>query len=257
VSSFPSAVSVEGGVDRVTSSFRYLAGIEPCGYLPGQDARMEYEYVAELTAEEYAARMVAGWRRFGHTLFRPQCPRCQACRSLRVDVERFRPSRSQRRARNACEAEIALRIGEPRVSLARLELSWRFHALRAETRGWRGREDDPISFYTSFVSNPFPTEEWCYSLDGELVGLGHVDALSVGLSAIYFVHDPAQRCRGLGTWNILCLIDEARRRGLPHVYLGYWVADCLSLAYKSRFHPHQVMGPDGRWHDVQFSAGTR
>ena len=241
----------------MASSFRYLAGIEPCGYLPDQNARMEYEYVAELTADEYAARMLAGWRRFGHTLFRPQCLFCQACRSLRIDVERFRPSRSQRRASKACESDIALRIGEPRVSRTRLELSGRFHALRAGTRGWRDREDDPLSFFTAFVANPFPTEEWCYSLEGELVGLGHVDALSVGLSAIYFVHDPAQHHRGLGTWNVLCLIDEARRRGLPHVYLGYWVADCLSLAYKARFHPHQVLGTDGRWTDVELSEGTR
>ena len=76
-----------------------------------------------------------------------------------------------------------------------------------------------------------------------------VDALPVGLSAIYFVHDPDQHHRGLGTWNVLCLIDEARRRGLPHVYLGYWVADCLSLSYKASFHPHQILGTDGEWHD--------
>lgn len=218
---------------------------------------MEYEYVAELTAEDYTARLVGGWRRFGHMLFRPQCPHCQACQSLRIDAARFRPSRSQRRAWKACASEIELRIGEPRVSRSRLELSRRFHALRSHTRGWGNREDDPLSFFTAFVANPFPTEEWSYSLDGELVGLGHVDALSVGLSAIYFIHDPAQQHRGLGTWNVLRLIDEARRRGLPHVYLGYWVADCLSLAYKARFHPHQVIGADGRWRDVPFSQGTR
>ena len=143
-----------------------------------------------------------------------------------------------------------------RASLAsRLELSRRFHALRAETRGWRDREEDPISFFTAFVANPFPTEEWCYSLEGELVGLGLVDALSVGLSAIYFVHDPDQHHRGLGTWNVLCLIDEARRRGLPHLYLGYWVADCLSLAYKASFRPHQILGADGRWHGRRAQRG--
>src|SRR3954464_11699640 len=103
---------------------------------------MEYEYIAELTAEEYAARMVAGWRRFGHTLFRPQCPLCHACRSLRIDVERFRPNRSQRRGGKGGGAGDARRIGEPRVSRSRLELSGRFHTLRAETRGWRDREDD-------------------------------------------------------------------------------------------------------------------
>ena len=83
---------------------------------------------------------------------------------------------------------------------------------------------------------------------GSLVGLGLVDALPVGLSAIYFVRDPEQHHRGLGTWNILCLIDEARRRAMPHVYLGYWVADCVSLSYKASFRPHEILGTDGLWH---------
>lgn len=100
------------------------------------------------------------------------------------------------------------------------------------------------------MSNPFPTEEWCYILDGALVGVGLVDSLPVGLSAIYFVHEPGHHRRGLGTWNVLCLIDEARRRGLPHLYLGYWVADCPSLAYKSSFRPYEILGTDGAWHTL-------
>jgi arginine-tRNA-protein transferase len=151
--------------------------------------------------------------------------------------------------RRANEAEISLVIGQPRLSLSRLELYRRFHEERARTRGWTAFEEDPISYHHSFVNNPFSVEEWCYYLRGKLVGLGHVDTLHVGLSAIYFVHDPDEYRRGLGTWNILCLIDEASRRGLPHVYLGYWVADCLSLAYKASFRPHQILGPNGDWHD--------
>jgi leucyl-tRNA---protein transferase len=232
----------------VQTSFQFLAPIESCSYLPDQMARTEYEHVSELTADEYAARMIAGWRRFGHTLFRPRCPRCQACQSLRVEVVRFRPNRSQRRVRKMNERALTLEIGEPRLSWSRLDLYRRFHAERAEKRGWNDREEDPISYHDSFVSNPFPTEEWGYTLDGTLVGLGLVDSLPVGLSAIYFVHDPDHYRRGLGTWNVICLIDEARRRGLPHVYLGYWVADCQSLAYKASFRPYEILGPDGAWH---------
>jgi arginine-tRNA-protein transferase len=167
-----------------------------------------------------------------------------------VEVSRFHPNRSQRRVRKANEGSIELRIGPPRVSESRLELYRRFHAHRASSRGWNQREEDPVSYYSSFVDNPFPTEEWCFSLDGILVGIGLVDCLAVGLSAIYFVHDPAHHHRGLGSWNVLCLIDETRRRGLPHLYLGYWVADCLSLAYKASFRPHQLLGPEGEWHDA-------
>ncbi len=237
-----------GEILRVRTSFQFLAPLESCGYLPDQMARMQYEHVSELTADEYAGRMMAGWRRFGHTLFRPRCPSCHACRSLRVDVNRFHPNRSQRRVRKVNEKSVELQIGSPRVSRARLELYQRFHDDRATTRGWNEREESPSSYHAAFVCNPFPTEEWSYSLDGVLVGFGVVDSLPVGLSAIYFVHEPELHRRGLGTWNVLCLIDEARRRGLPHLYLGYWVADCISLAYKASFRPFELLGADGAWH---------
>lgn len=231
----------------VRSSYRFLAPSAQCSYLPDQVSRLEYEYVAELSLEEYSARMMEGWRRFGHMLFRPRCEHCVACQSLRVDVERFRPNRSQQRVRKANEGIVSLQVGSPRISSSRLNLYRRFHDERARSRGWDERYEDPIAYHESFVSNPFPTEEWCFHLEGGLVGLGVVDALPVGLSAIYFVHDPDHHHRSLGSWNILCLIDEARRRGLPHVYLGYWVAECLSLAYKANFRPYEIMGQDENW----------
>ncbi len=67
-----------------------------------------------------------------------------------------------------------------------------------------------------------------------------------GLSAIYFVHDPAQHRRSLGTFKILKLIEAARRRHVPHFYLGYYVEGCRSLEYKKKFHPNEIL-TDGRW----------
>lgn len=232
-------------------SYRFLARPSPCGYLPAETWRLEYVHAEEISDVEYSARMLRGWRRFGHMLFRPRCPSCSACQSLRIDVERFRPDRAQRRARQANQDVVSLRIGRPTADHEALDLFARFHDHRTHTHGWPVRHDDAESFRESFIANPFPTEEWRFDLDGALVGLGYVDALPVGLSAIYFVHDPAQARRSLGTWNILTLIDEARARELPHVYLGYHVAGCPSLAYKARFRPHQLLGPDGLWHDAE------
>jgi arginine-tRNA-protein transferase len=193
-------------------------------------------------------RMREGWRRFGHTMFRPQCPACTACRSLRVVVERFRPDRSQRRARKANESDVELRIGEPRVTRSRLALYDRYHAFQSDLKGWpQHPAKDPDSYRESFVFNPFPVEEWDYYLGGALVGVGYVDVLPEGLSAIYFYYDPDLRQRSLGTWNVLRVIEEAGRRGLPHVYLGYHVAGCRSLEYKARFVPNETLGPDGVW----------
>ena len=40
-------------------------------------------------------------------------------------------------------------------------------------------------------------------------------------------------------------------RGLPHLYLGYYVAGCPSLHYKANFTPNQILGPDGHWRDFR------
>ena len=219
-----------------------------CSYLPDRDWRLEYRLAAELSAEEYARFLLAGWRHFGRALFRPRCPACSACEPLRVDVERFRPDRSQRRAWARNQADLRLDIAEPAAGPAQLDLYRRYHAFQERAKDWPDRQGEtPADYRESFVDNPFPVREWRYSLGDELVGLGYVDDLPVGPSAITFLYDPRYRDRSLGTYNVLALIEHARGRGLPHVYLGYRVADCPSMAYKARFVPHQTLGPDGRW----------
>lgn len=228
--------------------FQFVSEPSTCGYLPDRLWSLGYEMASEFTRREYQARLEAGWRRFGTMLFHPRCPTCTACQSLRVLVERFRPDRSQKRAFKANAGAVELVIGQPAVSRAKLDLYDRYHAFQARHKGWHEHAaKDADSYRSSFVDNPIPTEEWCYYIDGRLVGVGYVDVLPGGMSAIYFFYDPDLRERSLGTWNVLSLLVEARRRRLPHLYLGYFVADCPSLAYKARFVPNEVLWPDGKW----------
>jgi arginine-tRNA-protein transferase len=232
--------------------FQYVAPPSSCGYLRDRDWSLEYEMVGQMTAAEYLGRLKAGWRRFGGMLFRPRCPACQACQSLRLLVDHFRPNRSQKRAARVNAGEVELVIGQPSVSRDKLRLYDLYHAYQAENKGWPEHPaKDPESYAQSFVDNPIPTEEWCYYLDQRLVGVGYVDCLAQGLSAIYFFYDPAFRRRSLGTWNVLSLIAEAKGRRLPHLYLGYYVEGSRSMVYKSLFVPNQILGPDGDWHDFR------
>jgi arginyl-tRNA--protein-N-Asp/Glu arginylyltransferase len=229
---------------------RWTAPPVPCDYVPDHICQHEYLHVARMNRDEYMAYLLAGWRRFGHMLFRLNCSGSNACRSLRVDAACFRLDRSQRRARKANEGAIRLCIGDPLVTPQKVALIDRFHSERSETRGWSLSEPgDWAEFVRRFVLNPFPTQEWCYFLDDVLVGVGYVDELAGGLSAIYFARDPTHRDRSLGTWNALCLLERAKTLGLPHVYLGYHVEGCPSLQYKGRFRPNQSLGPDGVWRD--------
>ncbi len=261
------------------SLFRYIASPSRCGYLADQLWSLEYDYVVSLTAGEYLQKMIEGWRHFGTMLFRPACDGCRSCQSLRVAVERFTPNRSQRRNRKENEGVIELRIGPPTVTRAKLALYDRYHAFQSDHRGWPDHPaKDAASYSSSFVDNPFQVEEWCYYLGSKLIGVGYVDSLppvrerggkpgpdgrwplalaeggeplTGGLSAIYFFYEPRERHRGLGVWNILSLLAEARRRGLPWVYLGYYVEGCPSMSYKPLFAPNQIRGADGTWRDFR------
>ncbi len=92
------------------------------------------------------------------------------------------------------------------------------------------------------------TDSWFVEImdDDKLVGLAAVDMLDEGLSAIYTVFDPAYEHRSLGTFAVLWQIEEAKRLGLPHLYLGYWIEECRKMNYKTRFRPIEALR-DGQW----------
>ena len=163
-------------------------------------------------------------------------------------MARFRPNRSQRRNRNLNQRQVRLTIGQPSLTRQKLDLYDRYHAFQTEAKGWPDHgPKDADDYRDTFTANPVPVEEWQYTLAGRLVGVGYVDRLPEGLSAIYFFYDPAERHRGLGTWNVLSVIERAAAFRLPYVYLGYHVPGSASLEYKANFAPNETLGPDGVW----------
>lgn len=228
--------------------FTFVSPPTTCGYLPDRKWQLRYEITGNITSAEYAARMQAGWRRFGYSLFRPECPSCTQCRSLRVDVPTFRPNQSQKRVRKLNAGKVRVAIGKPTVTAEKLALYDRYHQFQSTAKGWPEHHAETATDYLeSFVENPFPTQEWCYSIGDRVVGVGYVDALPVGLSAIYFFYDPDLRDRSLGTWNVLSVIAGAAEQQLPHVYLGFYVSGCRSLEYKANFRPNETLQPEGSW----------
>ncbi|MDD2704763.1 MAG: arginyltransferase, partial [Acidocella sp.] len=72
------------------------------------------------------------------------------------------------------------------------------------------------------------------------------DRLGDGLSAVYSFFDTTLDARSLGTYAVLWLVNRAVALGLPHVYLGYWVAESRKMSYKARFHPSEILRA-GQW----------
>ena len=216
----------------------FLSSPSPCEYLPKRMSQLRYEVDSDIQPADYMERLRAGWRRFGPILFQPECGECRECRSLRVPVGTFRPTESQRRGWKRNAEAVTLEIDAPSITPEKQRIFADFHQHGHETKVW------PVDGGRSlgvFVFNPFATEEWSYRVGGRLVGVGYVDALPEGLSAIYFYWDPSEQRRSLGTFNILQMIQIAKQRKLAHVYLGYYVDQCRSLEYKARFRPNEIL----------------
>lgn len=226
------------------SPVTFLSTLSPCEHLPGRLSRRRYVLDPHIRPDDYLIRLKDGWRRFGPFVFRQECPSCRMCQSLRVPSASFRPSESQRRAWTRNAREISISVGQPTASAERLALMRKFHEYGHLTKGWPVEVENQMEL---FLANPFRTEEWSYWLRDRLIGVGYVDALAEGLSAVYFYWDPAERHRSLGTYNIMAMMDAARERGLPYVYLGYFVEGCRSLEYKRRFRPNEVLSDGGAW----------
>jgi leucyl-tRNA---protein transferase len=228
----------------VESIVSFIAAPSPCEYLPDQVWQLRYDVARRLTRDEFAVRLEKGWRRFGHAMFRPECPSCRRCQSLRVPVSTFQPSHSQQRAWKANARDVTVDIGTPSASREHRALYEKFHRRQHRAKGWPAPDAHGAD---TFLDNPFDTEEWRYTLEGRLVGVGYVDRVPHALSAIYFYYDPDERSRSLGTYNVLSILARARVLDVPHVYLGYYVEGCQSLAYKANFQPNEVLDADGKW----------
>lgn len=215
----------------------------PCAYLPAERASLEVQVMLDVSPAELDALLERGWRRFGPMYFRPACTACGECVSLRIVVDRFAPSKSQRRAARAC-AGLRREVGPPRVDDTRLELYALWHNEREEQRGWERNPQSRERYALEFgFPHPCAREAAFYDDEagGKLVGVGLFDETPKALSAAFFFHHPDYARRSLGVANVVTLVQDARASGRPYLYLGYRVAGCASLRYKASYRPHEAL----------------
>lgn len=222
-----------------------------CAYLPEQTARLAFiPPSTPLDGQRYGLLLEQGFRRSGPFVYRPACPGCSACRSLRIPAAQFQPRRRHRRClRDNAELYVEPRspqMTQEHFALYRDYLHRRHPGSSMGNPGWR-------------ESQGFLAADWCptvfYELrtapGGRLLAVTVADILPRALSAVYTFFDPDEQARGLGTLAILWLLREARRTGRPHVYLGYWIAEAQGMAYKAQYRPHErYCGPGAGWERV-------
>lgn len=210
----------------------------PCVYRPGQTARLPLRMPARpLNARALSERLAAGDRRQGILLYRPSCPSCRACEPIRIDVDAFRPDRTQRRVFRRGESLIETVVQRPSVTPEKVALYNRHKAARQLTVG----DDllDAVEYEQFLVDTCTHTLELSYRVNGRLIGVAVADRAADALSAVYCFFDPDEARLSPGTYSILKQIALCRAWGLRYLYLGLYVRDCRALAYKVRFRPHE------------------
>jgi leucyl-tRNA---protein transferase len=236
-------------------TYFYLSRPAPCPYLAGRVEQMVFTDLASNPDPGglHDSLSRAGFRRSQNIAYKPNCQGCTACIPVRIPVDRFRPGRSFRRVRQR-NADVDGRELPPVALGSHYALFRRYVCSRHGDGGMAAMSHED---YRAMVQEtPVPSRLIEFRSDDRLYGVCLTDRLDDGLSLVYSYFDPDRADDSPGTFIILWHIEQARRLGLPYVYLGYWISQSRKMAYKTRFRPVEGLGPHG-WRELALPEPTK
>jgi arginyl-tRNA--protein-N-Asp/Glu arginylyltransferase len=187
----------------------------------------------------YPLLLENGFRRSGEQVYRPHCPDCQACQSLRIPVKLFKTSRSQKRLVNKNrQFRIAL-SNTPKDEYFNLYQDY-INQIHPDGSMFPPSSKQYDEFFKSSWNNPLFIE--IYDQD-KLISVSVTDQLShQGVktwSAFYCFYAPDYRAYSLGKYAVLTQLRLAKEFNIDWLYLGYYIENCRKMNYKTQFNPHQ------------------
>lgn len=175
-----------------------------------------------------------GWRHFGRQFFRysvaEHAGKWQEIVPLRIDLEAYSPSKSQRRVlrRNAD-----------------LSAVWAVAGLSEETTGMfqrhkaRFRENVPETLGDFLGADPAAGPCCCLELqcrmEDRLVAVSYLDVGNTSVSSVYGIFEPADARRSPGIHTLLLELEWARQQGFRYHYPGYAMTGPSHYDYKKQF----------------------
>lgn len=206
----------------------------------------QYFFCLSATPQQMDAHWAEGWRHFGMLFFRYRTSsdtgsHCTVM-PLRVDLERFSLSRSQKRilARNR-DTRVVIRDASITPDKRKL--------FKSHRRRFRVNVPDSLSNFLSHrpASVPCLNQEICVYLGNRLAAVSFLDIGARATSAVYAMFDPEEHRRSLGIFTMLLAIQHSRTRGCRYYYTGYACREPSVYDYKKNFSGLEYYNWRGVW----------
>ncbi len=219
----------------------------PCPYIgDGRTASLEFVLPAEGIVRHFHEFLSVGYRRLGSVLYHNVCRTCSSCRPIRIETEKFKASKSQRRTLRK-NSDLTVECRPPSVTPAKVEL-YRKYVISKHSQDSAIDVRDCRTTLSGLYQGYAGSIEIDYFLGGRLIAAGIVDEGEDALSSAYFYYDTSHLHRRLGIYSILQEISLALSLGKRYYYLGFCIEETAKMSYKKFFRPNQVH-EDGVWKD--------
>lgn len=228
-------------MQKINEDFEFLEEDRECSYYNDRLSDIRYKYLKQSNPKEQFSLLTRGWRRFGHMHFVPECKGCKECISMRICVDEFEFSKSQKRVFSK-NTDTKVYIQAPTLSVEHLNLYDKYHKYMNQKKEWLYSPISPEEYNRSFVeAKNVYAKEILFMKDEKLIGVALIDVLPQGISSIYCYYDHDYEDLSIGKFSILAQIKIAKELKIPHIYLGYWIKDHSSMGYKDYYKPFEVL----------------
>ncbi len=219
----------------------FLEEEKSCSYFDDKICDIRYKYMEYCTLEEQYEMLQRGWRRFGNMHFVPECKNCDECKTIRINVEQFKFSKSEKRLFNK-NKDVKIYLQKPTVTLEHIELFNKYHKIMEEKKGWKENNIDVNEYYKSYVNGAHDYgKEILYFVDDKLIAVALADVMEEALSCVYCYYDHDYEHLSLGKYSILAQMSIAKQSNVKYLYLGYWIKNHLSMGYKETYKPFEIL----------------
>lgn len=209
----------------------------PCQYSEGKLKRVQL--AAQTNASEAINDLASsGFNRHGSHVTKGFCRSCRACKASRIRVADSVLSKTQRKVARR-NSGLSVEIVAADFYPEHFELYKKYHLAR-HPNGDMAR--DGVDEYRRFIRGYAGALLAVFrSHEGAIVLVSLFEAINNALVAHHSWYEPTARTQSLGIYNILWLLETARKTDREFVYTGEWLGDNRKLSYKSNFAGAEVL----------------